>query len=280
MIKKLTIITGATSGIGYETAKELFLKDYHLVLGNRNMDKAKKVKEEFLELNPRGNIDLYEIDLSSFSSIDNFVSNINQNYKNIDILINNAGVFSRKQTFTKEGFEMALGVNYLGTYYLTEKLLPILSKKDSSKIIMVSSIGCYLGKISLNEDYFFETKSSFKNYFNSKLANLIYTKHLKNNFPNLIVKAADPGIAYSHIWKWKTKLGKALDSLYRLLFKSSKQAARIIVKLATTDIYNNTNQLIYKYDKPIKMPKELNDSSKNQQFIDLTNKVIKNKQNI
>ena len=142
MRKTFTIITGTTSGIGYETAKKLFIEGHHLILGNRNVIKAKKLKEELLSINPNGHVDLIQVDLSSFSSIKSFCDQVLSNYEQIDTLINNAGVFTREKAITQEGFEMTMGVNYLGTYYLTELLIDRLLEGKSSKIIMVSSVGC------------------------------------------------------------------------------------------------------------------------------------------
>jgi len=274
MNKKNIIITGATSGIGYETAKKLFLGGHNLILGNRNMEKARKVKTEFLALKD-GNIDLLEINLSSFASIKNFSKKILSSYERIDILINNAGVFSRHDDYTVEGFELAKGVNYLGTYYLTELLLPKLLENSEAKLIMVSSVGCYLGRIKNDGNFFYKKTNNFKDYFNSKLANLFYTKELVDKYPNLIVKAADPGIAYSKIWKWKTRFGKSLDNLYKKLMSTSEEASRIIVQLAITDKFDNDKNILYKYSKPLKLPRRAKNGDFRKKVLELTKKIIK-----
>ncbi|MDC7243755.1 MAG: SDR family NAD(P)-dependent oxidoreductase [Sphaerochaetaceae bacterium] len=271
---KTIIITGATSGIGYETAKKLFLEGYHLVLGNRNNEKAKKLKNELLSLKD-GKIDLLEIDLSSFSSIRNFANEVINNYEKIDVLINNAGTFSRTNSYTVEKFEMTLGVNYLGTYLLTELLLQKLLENKKAKIIIVSSIGCYFGRIKLNSDFFFTKKNNFLNYFNSKLACLHYAKHLQENYPNLVIKAADPGVAYSNIWKWKTGFGKSLDKLYKKLFKSSKEAARVIIQLASTETFDLDQNLLYKYNESSKLPRKLKKQGFTKSIIDFTEEILK-----
>lgn len=276
MKPKIILITGATSGLGYETAKQLYILGHHLILANRNIEKAKAVQKELLGLSNKGTIDLETVDLSSFSSIKEFYKIIKSKYNKIDILINNAGVFSRENIYTKEGFELALGVNYLGTFYLTELLLPVLKQTSNSKIIMVSSLGSYYGSLTLNKEIFIKKTNNFKDYFNSKLANLIYAIHLKESNQDIIVKAADPGIAYSNIWKWKTPLGKLINGLYRLIFKSAKKASRVIVMLCD-DEYNFDSNILYKYRKVIKLPKKSRDMTFNKNFITLTNEVIKDK---
>ncbi|MCK4552142.1 MAG: SDR family NAD(P)-dependent oxidoreductase [Tenericutes bacterium] len=277
MRETFTIITGATSGIGYETAKKLFIEGHHLILGNRNNIKAEKLKEELLKINPNGHVDLLQVNLSSFSLIKSFCDKVLSDYEYIDVLINNAGVFMREKAFTQEGFEMTMGVNYLGTYYLTELLIDRLLEGKNSKIIMVSSIGCYWGSLKVKPNIFVRRTNGFKDYFNSKLANLIYAKELleKHRNSNLIIKAADPGVAYSKIWKWKTKFGESLDKLYQIITNTSEEAARIIVILANTNKYDKDNNLLYKFDKPRKLPKRVHKKKLRDDFIKFTEESIK-----
>lgn len=273
--KKTIVITGVTSGIGYETAKKLFLEGHHLVFGNRNREKAIKVKNEFLNLKD-GKIDLFEIDLSSFSSIESFASKITANYEKIDVLVNNAGVFSRKKVYTKEGFELAKGVNHIGTYYLTELLLPTLLKTANAKVVMVSSVGCYLGRIRKWKDFFNRKSLNFTDYFDSKLSNLFYANHLAKKYPELIVKAADPGVAYSKIWKWKTRVGRSLDSLYRKISSSSEEASRIVVQLVSSDLFDKNPNLLFKFNKAVKLPRRLKKKSLEKVVMNLTKEVVEN----
>lgn len=273
MVELNILITGATSGIGYETAKKLFLEGHNLILGNRNREKALKVKEELLTLK-NGTIDLLDIDLSSFSSIKKFANEIKENYKEINVLINNAGVFSRKKAFTQEGFELAKGVNYIGTYYLTELLLPMLLESPNSKIVMLSSVGCYLGKTKIKKDFYHTKSHNFRDYFDSKLANLFYTKYLSDKYPSLIVKAADPGVAYSQIWKWKTRFGRSLDKLYRRITSTAEEASRIVVQLASTNKYDSDPNILYNFKKPLKLPKRVTKETLRKQVIALTKEVV------
>ncbi|MDC7244220.1 MAG: SDR family NAD(P)-dependent oxidoreductase [Sphaerochaetaceae bacterium] len=276
MSTKYVIITGSTSGIGFETAKDLYLKGYYLILANRNQQKALKIKAELTKLKKVGNIDLLEIDLSSFSSIIKFAEEVKITYPKIDILINNAGVFSRTKAYTKEGYELAKGVNYLGTYYLTELLLPFMNKQCNSKIIMLSSVGCYYGKINLSKSFFQQKNNDFKDYFDSKLAALIYTKYIADKFPNVIIKAADPGIAYSSIWKWKSNFGRTFDKLYQSLFSSAKKASRVVVELADTNKYDKTNHILYKYRKKRRLPRSVKKFVDVSEFIRISDECIYN----
>lgn len=275
-MKTYTIITGATSGIGYETAKKLYLEGHYLILGNRNMEKAETIKQTLLNLKPGGDIDLLQIDLSSFSSIKEFSDKIYKTYHKIDILINNAGVFSRLLKYTEEGFEMSKGVNYLGTYYLTELLLDKLKQNDTAKIINVSSIGCYWGKLNIKPRFFHRRVTSFLDYFNSKKANLIHTMELSEALADdhIIVKAADPGVVFSRIWKWRSKFGRSLEKIQKRIMKTSEEGARVVEMLALTDTYDFDSNILYQEHKPRKLPKQVRNSEFRKQFIEFTNQII------
>jgi hypothetical protein len=93
-------------------------------------------------------------------------------------------------------------------------------------------------------------------------------------YPSLIIKAADPGIAYSKIWKWKTKFGRFFDKLYRNITISSKEASRIIVQLANTDKFDNDPNILYSYNKPRKLPKRVKNDTLRNQVLESTEKIV------
>ena len=274
--KKYTILTGATSGIGFETAKKLCLSGHHLILANRNKSKAEKVKIELEQLNPNCEIDLLELNLASFESIKRFANEVITKYEYINNLINNAGVFMRETKYTEEGFEMSSGVNHLGTYLLTELLKDKLHETKNSKIIMVSSVGCYWGSIKISKNTYYKRINSFKTYFDSKLANLIYVKELADSYKDksIIIKAADPGIVYSHIFKWKTKFGKFLEKIQKKIMKSPEQGADVICKLLDTDTFNTDDNILYTYNKARKLPRIIRNPKIRKMHMLHTEKII------
>lgn len=271
----LTILTGATSGIGYETAKALCERKHHLILGNRNPDKADKLKTELLSMYPDAKLDFFDLDLASFESIRNFVLKVKEQHQRIDYLINNAGVFVRRTAHTNEGFEMTMGVNHLGTMYLTELLLETYAFQYPKNIFMVSSIGCYWGSIPMKENLFLKRRNSFKNYFDSKLANLAYAKVLSETLQKkgILVKASDPGVVYSHIWKWKTRFGRFLGKIQKRIMKSASEGAVPILKLIDGN-YPESGNLMYNGKKFRKLPRKIRNSDKVNAFIDFSKATI------
>lgn len=132
---KTILITGATDGIGLETAR-LFAKDgYQLLIHGRNSEKLEKVKKELLKVNP--NIKTFMADLSVLKNTKQLAEEILTTTDKIDVIINNAGVFVLNETTTKDGLDVRFAVNTISPYLLTKMLLPILSNKG--RVINLSS---------------------------------------------------------------------------------------------------------------------------------------------
>lgn len=134
---KTILITGATDGIGFETAK-LFAKDGHkLLIHGRSEEKLEKVKKELLKINKNLEIKTFLADLSILKRTKNLAAEILNSEEKIDVIINNAGVFVVNQTQTPDGLDVRFAVNTISPYILTKALLPILS--DKGRIINLSS---------------------------------------------------------------------------------------------------------------------------------------------
>lgn len=132
---KTILLTGATDGIGYETAKRFAKEGHRLIIHGRNPEKLEKVKEELLEMNQ--NIDTVIADLSVLKSAKKMAEEILSKYDVIDIIINNAGVFVMQSSETSEGLDTRFAVNTISPYILSKMLLPILS--DKGRIVNLSS---------------------------------------------------------------------------------------------------------------------------------------------
>ncbi len=117
MTPKIAVVTGANSGIGFETTKELAIQGYYVVMVCRNLNKAANSAQIITEETGAA-VDIMQADLASFSSIRNFAQKYVDKYDRLDILVNNAGLFSESRRQTEEGYELTMGVNFLGTYLL------------------------------------------------------------------------------------------------------------------------------------------------------------------
>jgi NAD(P)-dependent dehydrogenase (short-subunit alcohol dehydrogenase family) len=195
---KVVVITGATSGLGKEAAKQLAAKNALVVMAVRNTEKAEKVKNEILSQSPDAQIQIKQLDLSNLSSISTFAKEVIKDHNHLDILINNAGVMACPYSITKDGFEIQMGTNHLGPFALTGQLLPLLKKTKDSRIVVTSSIAHRQGNIDFTDLNWKNRKyKTGKAYGDSKLANMYFTYELAERLkddPNApIVTAAHPG---------------------------------------------------------------------------------------
>lgn len=196
---KTILITGATSGIGKETATVLAKMGARVVFTSRDLGKGLLIKEEMIKQSKNNKIDVFQCDLSSFASIKEFCNKFNSKYKRLDVLINNAGVWETKYVPSKDGIENNFATNHLAPFLLTNLLLGILKKSAPSRIINVSS---ELHRKSSMQFEDLESKKSFnymKSYGQSKLANILFTKQLAQNLKNTGVTANSlmPGVVAS-----------------------------------------------------------------------------------
>lgn len=192
------IVTGSTSGIGKEAARVLAGKGAEVTLAVRNIEKGKKVAEEFTREFPGAKVDVRPLDLTSLDSVRSFAEQYTNDHDSLDILINNAGIMMCPFAKTADGFEIQMGTNHLGHFALTGLLLPLLTKTSGSRIVNISSGAHNFGNIDF-DDLNWENRSynTQRAYGDSKLANLYFTfelaRKLKAHGDTPKVTAAHPG---------------------------------------------------------------------------------------
>lgn len=206
---KKIIVTGGNSGLGFETVKSLSAKGAETILACRNIEKGKSAKEQILKECPNAQIDVMSLDLADLKSVRPFVTDFDEKYHKLDVLVNNAGIVC-PYAKTKDGFEIQIGTNHLGHFALTGLLLHLLKNTKGSRVVNVSSLGHKFGKIDF-DNFMFENGgySIMKAYGNSKLSNLLFTYELQRRFEKFnidrIAVAAHPGVAKSNLSKYVTK---------------------------------------------------------------------------
>ena len=207
---KVAIVTGANTGLGYETALALAEKEATVILACRNMEKAAKAKANILEKYPNATLECREIDLSKLKSVRAFAANFIKDYSSLHLLINNAGIMMPPFSKTEDGFESQLAANYLGHFLLTERLLETIMKTKDSRIISLSSIAHKRGIIQFKDLNYEQQYSKMGAYSQSKLACLIFAIELQRRLEkagsSTISLAAHPGISDTelsrHLPKW------------------------------------------------------------------------------
>lgn len=195
---RIAIVTGSSSGIGYETARVLANKQASVIIAVRNLEKGNKALNKIIQQNKDADVKVMELDLANLASVKNFAENFKKNYLRLDLLINNAGVMVPPYAKTTDGFELQFGTNHLGHFALTGHLLELLISTAGSRIINVSSGAHNIGNLDF-DDLNWEKRSyaKWKAYGDSKLANLYFTyeldRKLKDHNLDILVTASHPG---------------------------------------------------------------------------------------
>jgi NAD(P)-dependent dehydrogenase (short-subunit alcohol dehydrogenase family) len=197
---RTAVITGATGGLGYETALALAGAGAKVVLTGRNDAKGRDALRNIRGQFPNAAIVYDTLDLANLASVADFAARYAAAHASLDLLINNAGVMAlpRRQV-TSDGFEMQLGTNYLGHYALTAHLLPLLRQGDRPRVVNLSSLAHRSGTINFGDLQSARSYSSWKAYCQSKLAMLMFALELQRRGDaagwGLMSNAAHPGFA-------------------------------------------------------------------------------------
>uniref|UniRef100_G1SDM2 Retinol dehydrogenase 11 n=1 Tax=Oryctolagus cuniculus TaxID=9986 RepID=G1SDM2_RABIT len=175
---KVVVVTGANTGIGKETAKELAQRGARVYIACRDVQKGELVAREIQSSTGNQQVLVRKLDLADTKSIRAFAEDFSAEEKHLHILINNAGVMMCPYSKTADGFEMHMGVNHLGHFLLTHLLLAKLKESAPSRVINVSSLAHHLGRIyfhNLQGEKFYNAGLA---YCHSKLANILFTREL------------------------------------------------------------------------------------------------------
>jgi len=194
---RIAIVTGSNSGIGFETARVLAGKGATVVMACRNLEKANPKADEIRAAHPGADVEAMQLDLSDLGSVQRFAEAFRAKHSRLDLLINNAGIMVPPYGKTAQGFETQFGVNHLGHFALTGSLLDLITNTPGSRIVTVSSIAHYMGRIDfadLNWEKGYRAQAA---YGQSKIANLLFTYELQRRLAaagkNTIAVAAHPG---------------------------------------------------------------------------------------
>jgi NAD(P)-dependent dehydrogenase (short-subunit alcohol dehydrogenase family) len=237
-MQKVVLITGSTDGIGLETAKTLITQGHHVIIHGRNKQKLLDIEQLLTtRITGSGKVESILADLSSFQAIDNMIKEIAERFGQLDILINNAGVYTTPQDKTKEMLDVRFMVNTIAPYLLTKALLPLFN--NMGRIVNLSSaaqapvvLDALLGKQLL---------SASNAYAQSKLALTIWSRILGlalNNTGPMIV-AVNP----------KSLLGsKMVKEAYGIVGDDVQLGSDILVRATLDDAFSNAHGLYFDND--------------------------------
>jgi len=201
---KYIIITGANAGIGKVTAIELAKLGAYVIIACRDPQRAEDALQDIKKESKSSMIEFLQLDLSDLSSIRKFSEEYHKKFKQLDILLNNAGIMGCPYTKTKDSFEMQIGTNHLGHFLLTNLLLYLLKKTPNSRVVTVASGLERDGTIDL-EDLHWERRpyDPFKSYCQSKSANISFAEELYRRYGNAGISSVSlhPGVIVTELSK-------------------------------------------------------------------------------
>jgi NAD(P)-dependent dehydrogenase (short-subunit alcohol dehydrogenase family) len=248
---KTVVITGANSGIGYEAALVFAQKHATVYLACRNAQKLDKAISKIKSIVPHAQLEALILDLSDLSSVQQASDFLKSKLTKIDILCNNAGVMAPPYQLTKDGFELQIGTNHFGHFAWTLNLMPLLLKGES-RIVNISSMAHRGGEIDFDDLPKVENYEPWRAYFQSKLANLIFTmgliqklEQLKAKDPQLglnipKVVACHPGYSATELvnngqkFYWHHRFVKPLINLANAIFGQSQKIGAMPTLMAST----------------------------------------------
>jgi NAD(P)-dependent dehydrogenase (short-subunit alcohol dehydrogenase family) len=234
---RVAVVTGANSGLGFDTAAVLADKGAHVVLAVRNLDKGNDAAIRIKNASTNADVAVQELDLTSLDSVRKASDELRATYPRIDLLINNAGVmYVPTRETTKDGFEMQFGTNHLGHFALTGQLLDNMLPVEGSRVVTVSSVGHrILARIHFEDPQLERKYNRVESYGQSKLANLLFTyelqRRLKQKGSPTIALAAHPGFSDTELMRHLP--GFIPDFLWRPFTQPAEMGALPTLRAAT-----------------------------------------------
>jgi len=239
---QVVVITGANTGIGFETAKALAKFKATVILACRDEKRTNAAIEQIKKETGNQDVVFMKLDLSDLASVKEFAQNFKAKYDKLNILINNAGVMALPQRVTsKDGYELQFATNHLGHFYLTNLLLDVIKKSAPSRIINLSSMIQLRGKFNFEDINAEKAYDPLEAYAQSKLANVVFTKELQRRLEGTGVKVVSlhPGVVRTELTRNLSTAQKifiyAIYPFWWFLSKDAKSGAQTSIYCALAD---------------------------------------------
>ncbi|WP_395834662.1 SDR family oxidoreductase [Cystobacter fuscus] len=234
---KVCLITGATSGIGLESARALAAQGATVVLSGRDPGRGEAALAEVRRTVPDAKLDLMLADLTSLASVRKLAGDFQVKYSRLDVLLNNAGLILNERKLTVDGFETTFATNHLAHFLLTHLLLDLLKASGASRVVNVSSEGHRLGSLGYLDDLQGERRfNGILAYDNSKLANVLFTRALARRLAGkkVTTNSLHPGVVRSSFGLNNQGFFKFIFQMAGPLMISAEKGARTSVYLASS----------------------------------------------
>ncbi len=272
MSGKVCLVTGATSGIGRVTARELAQMDATVVAVGRNRQKGEETVAEIKRRSANDKVEFMQADLSSQESIRDLARTFTDKYDQLQVLVNNAGgVFSKRET-TVDGLEMTFALDHLAYFLLTTLLLPVLERSAPARIINVSSGAQGTGKIDFDDLQGAKRYSGWRAYSQAKLANVLFTYELARRLQGTGVTAncLHPGFVATGFAQNNSGALQALIKAGQVFAISPEKGAETSVFLASSPLVEGVSGKYFANKKDKKSAKQSYDESAARRLWDVS----------
>lgn len=236
MSGKVCLVTGATSGIGKVTARELLRLGATVVMVGRSQERCSITADEFCKETGSDTVDYLVADLSSQAEIRQLANDFLARYDRLDVLVNNAGGFFMRRQVSVDGIEMTFALNHINYFLLTDLLLEIISASAPARIVNVSSNGHRGARINFDDLQGERSYSGWRAYAQSKLANVLHAYELARRLDadQVTVNALHPGFVSTRLARNNGLVFQLVMPLMRIIARSPEEGARTSVYLAAS----------------------------------------------
>jgi len=236
LAQRVCMVTGASSGIGKETAKKLAGLGATVVMVCRNQKRGEKAMSEIKGVGGDAKVELLLADFASLGSVRALTKEFLESHDSLHVLVNNAGGVNVTRSVTVDGFETTFQVDYLSHFLLTNLLLDVLEKSAPSRIINVSSASHYGGHMNFNDLQMRKGYGVMKAYSQAKLAQVLFTYELSRRLEGtgVTVYALHPGAVATNLWKSPMGALSFLGNISRLFLIGPERGAETPVYLASS----------------------------------------------
>ncbi len=251
---KVCLVTGATSGIGQVTARELARLGAHVIIVGRSDEKCAKTIDQIRAATGATSIESLVADLSSLDQLGGLARRVRERYPRLDVLVNNAGAMFRKRVESVDGVEMTLALNHFSYFALTCLLLPLLKESAPARIVSVASDAHKGVSINFDDIEAQERYSAWKAYQQSKLANILFTYELARRIEGtgVTANALHPGFVRTNFLQAfdEARAGWFIRSVANLVALSPEQGARTSIYLASSPEVEGVSGRYFVKEKP------------------------------